>query len=66
MKTPVGRKTRNRPPRPISACRRKNFDYDEFTKREFGKPSPKPQGLHWVWWLAGIAVLAAIIFTWIL
>lgn len=43
-----------------------DFDYDEFTKREFGKPSPKPQGLHWVWWLAGIAVLAAIFFTWIL
>ncbi len=43
-----------------------DFDYDEFTKREFGKPSPKPQGLHWVWWLAGLALLVAILFNWIL
>ncbi len=41
------------------------FDYEEFTKREFGK-SPKPHGLHWVWWLAGIAVLLVILLTWIL
>ena len=43
-----------------------DFDYVEFTKREFGKPSAKPSGLHWVWWLVGIAVLMAILFTWVL
>ena len=43
-----------------------DFNYDEFTKREFGKSSAKPSGLHWVWWLAGIAVLMAILFTWVL
>lgn len=43
-----------------------DFDYEEFTNREFGKASPRPQGLHWIWWLAGLAVLAAILFTWIL
>jgi len=43
-----------------------DFDYDEFTKREFGKPSPKPQGLHWVWWLTGIALLIAILLFWVL
>ena len=42
-----------------------DFDYEEFTQREFRK-SPKPHGLHWVWWLAGLALLAAILFTWIL
>ncbi len=43
-----------------------DFDCDEFTKRELGKPYVKPSGLHWVWWLAGIAVLMAILFTWVL
>lgn len=42
-----------------------DFDYEEFTQREFGK-SPKPHGLHWVWWVAGLGLLAAILFTWIL
>jgi len=42
------------------------FNYDEFVQREFGKPSPKPRGLHWVWWLAGIALLLAILWVWIL
>jgi zinc-ribbon domain len=43
-----------------------DFDCDEFAKREFGKASANPRGLHWVWWLAGIAVLVAILFTWVL
>jgi hypothetical protein len=43
-----------------------DFDYEEFTQREFGPAKPKPHGLHWIWWLAEIALLAAILFTWIL
>ena len=43
-----------------------DFDYDEFVKREFARPSPKPQGLHWVWWLTGIALLMAILLFWVL
>jgi hypothetical protein len=43
-----------------------NFDYEEFTQREFGKPTVKPTGLHWVWGLAGVAALGAILFAWIL
>jgi len=42
------------------------FNYDEFVQREFGRPSPKPRGQSWLWWLAGIAVLLAIILFWIL
>jgi hypothetical protein len=38
------------------------FDYDEFTKREFGRKSPIPRGLHWGWWLVGIALLIALLF----
>lgn len=43
-----------------------DFDYDEFVQREFGKPSPKPHGLHWVWWLTGFVLLLAIIFAFVL
>ena len=43
-----------------------DFDYDEFAKREFGQSSTKPRGLHWVWWLVGIALLGAILLTWVL
>jgi hypothetical protein len=39
-----------------------NFDYDDFVKREFGKESVRPRGLHWFWWVVGILVLAA--FAW--
>ncbi|SVB75002.1 uncharacterized protein METZ01_LOCUS227856 [marine metagenome] len=40
-----------------------DFDYDGFVEREFGeeKPSVKPQGLHWFWWLIGLGLLAALI-----
>jgi len=40
------------------------FDYDEFTKREFGSKSPVPRGLHWWWWLVGIGLLAALLYLW--
>jgi hypothetical protein len=43
-----------------------DFDYEEFARREFGPGSPKPLGLNWVWWLTGIAVLAAILLAWLL
>jgi hypothetical protein len=43
-----------------------HFDYDEYTRREFGKPSLKPRGLPWVWWLTGIALLIAILLFWVL
>ena len=43
-----------------------DFDYDDFTKREFGGRKTKPHGLHWAWWLVGIALLLTILFTWIL
>ena len=40
-----------------------NFDYENFVKEEFGSRSPKPRGLHWVWWLtAVILILLFLIF----
>src|SRR5947207_11296299 len=35
-----------------------DFDYEEFTAREFGH-SPKPQGMHWFWWAVAVLVLLA-------
>ena len=34
------------------------FDYEEFTRKEFGM-SPKPTGISWAWWVTAI-VLAAL------
>lgn len=44
-----------------------NFDYDEFTKREFGsggKPADqlRPRGISWIWWLVGLGLLALFAF----
>jgi RNA polymerase subunit RPABC4/transcription elongation factor Spt4 len=36
------------------------FDYGAFVQEEFGPRSPKPRGIHWIWWLT--ALLLVIIF----
>jgi len=33
------------------------FDYDEFTRREFGS-SPKPEGMSPIWWITAIILVA--------
>ncbi len=33
-----------------------DFDYEEFTQREFSR-SPKPSGIKPIWWLTAIALL---------
>jgi hypothetical protein len=38
------------------------FDYDEYINREFGAKTPKPNGLHWFWWIIGLLVLAGMVF----
>ena len=39
------------------------FDYDEFTKEEFGgeKRNPRPKGIGWFWWVVAIALIIIII-----
>jgi hypothetical protein len=37
------------------------FDYEEFTRREFGGRLPKPAGISKVWWVTAIVVLAVTI-----
>jgi hypothetical protein len=35
-----------------------DFDYEEFTKTEFGTGSPKPRGISTLWWITAIVLLA--------
>jgi hypothetical protein len=37
----------------------KQFDYDEFVKKEFGR-EVKPEGMAWLWWAAAVAALLAL------
>jgi zinc-ribbon domain len=39
-----------------------NFDYNDFTRREFGQEKIIPHGIHWFWWL--VAALVIILFGW--
>ena len=38
-----------------------DFDYDEFTRREFGAGRVKPHGIAWKWWVTAIVLLILII-----
>jgi len=39
------------------------FDYDKFVAREFGpKNKAIPEGIHWVWWVAAILLVVALLF----
>ena len=39
-----------------------DFDYEEFTRREFGDDGGlKPDGIPWLWWAAALLVLAAFL-----
>jgi hypothetical protein len=42
-----------------------NFDYEEFTKREFGGASAIPRGLHWFWWLVCVLLVAGLLLLWL-
>jgi len=42
-----------------------HFDYDEFTKREFGGEGAVPRGVHWFWWLAALALLVTLLLLWV-
>lgn len=47
----------------------KDFDYDDYVKREFGgakSGSVKPAGLRWLWWIVGVLIVAGLILGWIL
>jgi len=39
-----------------------NFDYGEFVKAEFGAPSVKPRGIHWLWWLTALILVVLFLF----
>ncbi len=35
-----------------------DFNYENFVKEEFGSRRLKPRGLHWVWWLTALVLVA--------
>lgn len=39
-----------------------DFDYGKFVQNEFGN-SPRPPGVHPLWWITGILLLAALVFV---
>ena len=41
------------------------FDYDDFVEREFGRQSPVPRGIHWVWWLTALLLAGVFLFFWL-
>jgi hypothetical protein len=38
------------------------FDYEEFTKREFGARPTKPHGIHWYWWITALLLILVFAF----
>lgn len=42
-----------------------NFDYEEFTKREFGGAMATPRDLHWFWWLVALLLVAGLLLLWL-
>jgi hypothetical protein len=38
-----------------------DFDYNKFVKEEFGSRSPKPRGIHWLWWLTALLLILAFL-----
>jgi hypothetical protein len=43
----------------------KEFDYEDFTKREFGGRSPVPHGIHWFWWLVALLLVVTFLMFWL-
>jgi uncharacterized membrane protein YvbJ len=43
-----------------------HFDYEKFVEREFGGKKAVPEGIHWIWWVAGIILIIALIVLWVL
>ena len=41
-----------------------SFDYEDFVKREFEGKNPVPRGLHWFWWVVGVALVASLLLFW--
>ena len=42
-----------------------NFDYEEFKNREFGGASAAPRGVHWLWWLVAVLLVAGLLLRWL-
>jgi uncharacterized membrane protein YvbJ len=43
-----------------------NFDYQEFTNREFGSRKSIPRGIHGFWWLVAVVLVLGLLMLWLL
>lgn len=43
-----------------------DFNYAAYVEREFGGGGPKPPGIRWLWWIAGVLALVAFVVLWVL
>ena len=39
-----------------------NFDYDQYVQAEFAPERVKPHGLHWLWWITALILVALFLF----
>jgi hypothetical protein len=40
------------------------FSHDDWMRREGLQPA-KPSVIHWIWWIAGVLVLTALVLAWV-
>jgi hypothetical protein len=38
-----------------------SFEYDDYVQKEFGPPKLTPRGIHPVWWVVAILLIAALL-----
>lgn len=42
-----------------------SFDYNDYVAREFGGKSPKPRGIHWIWWLVALGLIVGFVLAFV-
>ena len=42
-----------------------SFDYQDFIEREFEGKAARSRRLHWLWWTAGVVLLAPLMWLWL-
>ena len=39
-----------------------DFDYDKYVAEEFGDRRAKPRGIHWLWWVTALVLVAVLLW----
>lgn len=40
-----------------------DFDYNDYVRREFGGPDPRPRGISWFWWMIACVLVVLSLFA---